>query len=250
MGPEQSDIIIMLKPYDQWKAVSSKAELIERIEKELKLFPGIRPAFSQPIALRVNELISGIKSDIAIKIFGEDINILLDKADDIASVISSIDGARDVAIDQVSGFSQFEVELDRQAMARHKIDTDSINNMLEAAVAGKRSSTVYENLWPVDVIVRLPEHVRQNCETLEDILIASPLGYNVPLSEVADVALADAPARITRENSRRKLIVECNVRGRDIGFCWQWGEISLALRRLISPILSRRYSPAAPGLRS
>jgi cobalt-zinc-cadmium resistance protein CzcA len=217
MGPEQTDLIIILKPYDQWKAVSGKPELIERIEKELKVFPGIRPAFSQPIALRVNELISGIKSEIAIKIFGDDIDTLLHTAERIAPVLSSIDGARDVAIEQVSGFSQFEVKLDRQAMARHKINADNINGMLEAAVAGKSASTLYENLWPVDIVVRLPESVREGKETLESILIASPLGYSVPLSEVASIDLEEAPARITREDSRRKLIVECNVRGRDIG---------------------------------
>jgi len=217
MGPEQTDLMIMLKPYDQWKAVSNKDELIERIEKELKMFPGIRPAFSQPIALRVNELISGIKSDIAIKIFGDDINVLLDTAGNIAPVIARIDGARDVAIEQVSGFSQFEVKLDRQAMARHKINTDSVNDMLEAAIAGRAASVIYENLWPVDVVVRLPDSVRKSRQTLEAILIASPLGYSVPLSEVASIDLAEAPAKITRENSRRKLIVECNVRGRDIG---------------------------------
>ena len=217
MGPEQTDLIIILKPYDQWKAVSGKPELIERIEKELKVFPGIRPAFSQPIALRVNELISGIKSEIAIKIFGDDIDTLLHRAERIAPVLSSIDGARDVAIEQVSGFSQFEVKLDRQAMARHKINADNINGMLEAAVAGKSASTLYENLWPVDIVVRLPESVREGKETLESILIASPLGYSVPLSEVASIDLEEAPARITREDSRRKLIVECNVRGRDIG---------------------------------
>jgi cobalt-zinc-cadmium resistance protein CzcA len=227
MGPEQTDIIIMLKPYNQWKSVSSKAELIERIEKELKIFPGIRPAFSQPIALRVNELISGIKSDIAIKIFGDDIDTLIDTAERIAPVISNIDGARDVAIEQVSGFSQFEVKLDRRSMARHKINADTINNMLEAAIAGKSASTIYENLWPVGVIVRLPEYVRQGKETLEAILITSPLGYSVPLSEVASVNLAEAPARITREDSRRKLIVECNVRGRDIG-----GFVSEAKKKL------------------
>jgi cobalt-zinc-cadmium resistance protein CzcA len=195
MGPEQTDLIIILKPYDQWKAVSGKPELIERIEKELKVFPGIRPAFSQPIALRVNELISGIKSDIAIKIFGDDIDTLLHTAERIAPVLSSIDSARDVAIEQISGFSQFEVKLDRRAMARHKINADNINNMLEAAVAGKSASTLYENLWPVDIVVRLPESVREGKETLESLLIASPLGYSVPLSEVASIDLEEAPAR-------------------------------------------------------
>ena len=217
MGPEQTDMMIMLRPRSQWTTVATKEELVDGIEKELGAFPGIRPAFSQPIALRVNELISGIKSDVAIKIFGNDIDVLLETAERIAPIISGIEGARDVAIERVSGFSQFEVELDRQAMARHKINAENVNDLLEAAVAGKSASTLYENLWPVDVVVRLPEHVRRGEETLKSILIASPMGYSVPLSEVAHIRQVDAPARITREDSRRRLIVECNVRGRDMG---------------------------------
>jgi len=217
MGPEQTDMMIMLRPRSQWTAVATKEELVDGIEKELGAFPGIRPAFSQPIALRVNELISGIKSDVAIKIFGNDIDVLLETAERIAPIIAGIEGARDVAIERVSGFSQFEVELDRQAMARHKINAENVNDLLEAAVAGKSASTLYENLWPVDVVVRLPEHVRRGEETLKAILIASPMGYSVPLSEVAHIRQVDAPARITREDSRRRLIVECNVRGRDMG---------------------------------
>jgi len=217
MGPEQTDMMIMLKPEDQWEVATTKGELVDKIEQELQAFPGIRPAFSQPIALRVNELISGIKSDIAIKIFGEDIDVLLETAERIAPIIAGIEGARDVAIERVSGFSQFEVELDRQAMARHKINAETINDLLEAAVAGKSASTLYENLWPVDIVVRLPEHVRASAETLKSILIASPAGYSVPLGELVRVRQVDAPARITREDSRRRLIVECNVRGRDMG---------------------------------
>jgi len=217
MGPEQTDMMIMLKPRKAWKAVSTKGELIDRIERELQAFPGIRPAFSQPIALRVNELISGIKSDVAVKIFGPDIDLLLATAERIAPVLSGIEGARDVAIERISGFSQFEVALNRQAMARHQINAETINDLLEAAVAGKSASTLYENLWPVDIVVRLPEHVRASEETLTSILIASPTGYSVPLGELAHVTQVDAPAKITREDSRRRLTVECNVRGRDIG---------------------------------
>ena len=217
MGPEQSDLMIMLRPKNQWTAVESKAELIERIDEALKAFPGIRPAFSQPIALRVNELISGIKSDIAIKIFGDDMNVLIETAGHIAPALAAIEGARDVAIEQVSGFSQYNVELDREAMARHKINAETINELLEAAVGGKVASTLYDDLIPVDIVVRLPETARASGPDLAGLLVASPLGYHVPLGEVAHVRLVEAPAQINREDSRRRLLVECNVRGRDIG---------------------------------
>jgi cobalt-zinc-cadmium resistance protein CzcA len=217
MGPEQSDLIIMLKPPEEWTAATSKAQLIEKIDNELKAFPGIRPAFSQPIALRVNELISGIKSDIAIKIFGDDIEVLIETAEAIAPILAGIDGAKDVAIEQVSGFSQYNVELDRQAMARHKINVETVNELLEAAVGGKVVSTLYENLIPVDIVVRLPKEVRTSGSDLAELLVASPMGYSVPLSQIAQIHQVDAPAQINREDARRRLLVECNVRGRDIG---------------------------------
>jgi len=217
MGPEQSDLMIMLTPQDRWTAVKSKAELIEHISEALKAFPGIRPAFSQPIALRVNELISGIKSDVAIKIFGDDMTVLVEAAEQIAPALAGVEGARDVAIEQVSGFSQYEVQLDRAAMARHKINAETINELLEAAVGGKVASTLYDDLIPVDIVVRLPESVRATGPDLAELLVASPLGYHVRLGEVARVAQVDAPAQINREDSRRRLLVECNVRGRDMG---------------------------------
>jgi len=217
MGPEQSDLMIMLTPQDRWTAARSKADLIEHIAEELEAFPGIRPAFSQPIALRVNELISGIKSDVAIKIFGDDMRVLVDAAEQIAPALAGVEGARDVAIEQVSGFSQYEVQLDRVAMARHKINAETINELLEAAVGGKIASTLYDDLIPVDIVVRLPETVRTAGPELAKLLVASPLGYHVRLGDVARIEQVEAPAQINREDSRRRLLVECNVRGRDIG---------------------------------
>ncbi len=236
MGPEQTDLIIMLKPKKQWTTAQSKAELVASIEEELKLFPGIRPAFSQPIALRVNELISGIKSDIAIKIFGDDIDTLIETAEGIAPVLGGIEGARDVAIEQVSGFSQYNVVLDRRAMARHKINVEAVNELLEVAVGGKRASTLYENLVPVDIVVRLPEGGRASGDDLARLLVASPLGYSVPIAQVARIELVEAPAKINREDSRRRLLVECNVRGRDIG-----GFVAEAKARLAG--VERRLPP-------
>lgn len=218
MGPEQTDFIITLKPRSGWSAVESKDELIAGIERELKAFPGIRPAFSQPIALRVNELISGIKSDVAIKIFGDDIPTLVRTAEAMAPILAGIEGAGDVAIEQVSGFAQLNVAPDRSAMARHKISVEAVNEVLEAAVGGRTASTLYDNLVPVDIVVRLGKDGAPAAHAdLGRLLVASPLGYNVPLGEVARIEQVDAPAKVTREDSRRRLLVECNVRGRDIG---------------------------------
>ncbi len=217
MGPEQSDLIIMLRPRSQWTRAGSKADLVEQMEAALAAFPGIRPAFSQPIALRVNELISGIKSDIAIKIFGDDIDTLVATAEAIAPILSGIEGAVDVAIEQVAGFSQYHVEFDRPAMARHKINAESVNELLEVAVGGKVASTAYDGLIGVDIVVRLPGESRGGPDRLASLLVVSPLGYSVPLSEIVRIELRDGYAKINREDSRRRLLVECNVRGRDMG---------------------------------
>jgi cobalt-zinc-cadmium resistance protein CzcA len=217
MGPEQTDLMIMLRPRKEWTAARTKPQLVASIEKELKAFPGIRPAFSQPIALRVNELISGIKSDVAIKIFGDDIDTLIETAEEIAPLLSGIAGARDVAIEQVSGFSQYNIVPDRRAMARHQISVEVINESLEVAVGGKTASTFYENLVPVDIVVRLPETARAGGNDLTRLLVTTPLGYRVPIAEVARIEQVETPAKINREDSRRRLLVECNVRGRDIG---------------------------------
>jgi len=217
MGPEQTDLIITLHPKDRWKKARTKGELVELIEAELKAFPGIRPAFSQPIALRVNELISGIKSDIAIKIFGDDLDRLIDIAGQIAPILGNIDGAADIAIEQVSGFSQTNVELNRREMARHKINADAINELIAVAVGGKKATVLFEGQRQRDIVVRLPEKYRSDPDQLKDLLVASPLGYSVPVGDLANVRKVDAYARINRQDSRRRLLVECNVRGRDIG---------------------------------
>ena len=217
MGPEQSDLLIMLKPKEQWFKGQTKEELVAAINKELGTIPGLRPAFSQPIALRVNELISGIKSDVAIKVFGDDIETLRETGEAIAPILASIEGAEDVKIEQVSGFSQLEVRHKRQAMARHKINAEDINALIETAVGGKVATTVYEGQRAFDVLVRFPENSRNTPDRIAALMVPSPAGYNVPMSELAEIEEIEVPAQISREDSMRRLVVECNVRGRDIG---------------------------------
>jgi cobalt-zinc-cadmium resistance protein CzcA len=217
MGPEQSDFLIMFKPKSQINSNRSKEEIVQAVNNELALFPGIKPAFSQPIALRVNELISGIKSDIAIKIFGDDINILRRTAETIAPILGTIKGAQDVKIEQVSGFSQIELHMNRQAIARHMINVEEINFLVEAAIGGKVATSVFENQKRFDVQVRFPPEHRNDKDMIEKMLVPSSAGYNVPLGELVEIHEVEVPAQISREDSTRRLIVECNVRGRDIG---------------------------------
>jgi cobalt-zinc-cadmium resistance protein CzcA len=217
MGPEQNDVFVMLKPNYEKEFGRSREELVEQINRELSVIPGIRPAFSQPIALRVNELISGIKSDVAVKIFGDNMEVLRATAEAIAPILSEIEGAADVKIEQVSGFAQIEVRLNRQALARHKINIEDINLLVETAVGGGVATTVYEGQKRFAVQVRFPEEKRRDIDAIKQILVHSPAGYNVPLGELATVEEVEVPAQVSREDSIRRLIVECNVRGRDMG---------------------------------
>lgn len=217
MGPEQSDLLIMLKPRKQWRPGMTRERLVGDLNAELAALPGLRPAFSQPIALRVNELISGIKSDVAIKVFGEDMDRLRTTGEAIAPVLAAVPGAEDVKIEQISGFSQLELEHNQAAMARHRINAADVNELIATAVGGRVATTVFEGQRRVAVVVRFPEALRNTPEHLQALLIPSPAGYNVPLADVVSLKEVQVPAQISREDSMRRLTIECNVRGRDIG---------------------------------
>ncbi len=217
MGPEQSDMFIMLTPYDTWTSGKDKETLIEEIREEMLKVPGLKPAFSQPIALRVNELISGIKSDVAIKIFGEDLEKMKAIAEKISPIMAKVKGATDIKIEQVSGFSQIEIEIDREEIARHKINVNLVNLMVEAAIGGKIVTYLLEAERRFAVLVRFPDEYRKNVDSLGAILVNSPLGYSVPLNKIAKINEVDVPAQISRESGERRLTVECNIRGRDMG---------------------------------
>ncbi|MFH1708434.1 MAG: efflux RND transporter permease subunit [Planctomycetota bacterium] len=217
MGPEQSDFLIMLKPRQKWSKGMTKEKLVKEINLELSAIPGLRPAFSQPIALRVNELISGIKSDVAIKVFGEDMEVLRAAGERLAPILASIEGAEDVKIEQVSGLSQLEIQHNREAMARHRINAADINALVEMAIGGKVATTVYEGQRRFDVLVRYPDNLRNSVDGIKALMLSAPAGYKVPLSELATVRVAEVPAQVSREDSMRRLAVECNVRGRDSG---------------------------------
>lgn len=217
MGPEQSDIFIMLKPQKEWKTGRSKEELVQAMQKDLASIPGIRPSFSQPIALRVNELISGIKSDLALKLFGPDLDVLKERANSMAAVLGDIKGAQDVKIEQISGFSQIEIIPDRLEIAKYKINVQDINDLIETAVGGKVATYVIENQMRFAAQVRFPEEYRNSIEELKRLLVPAPDGITVPLGQLAEIREVDAPAQINRENAMRRVVVECNIRGRDLG---------------------------------
>ncbi len=217
MGPEQNDLVIMLRPEKEWTSGRTKEQLVEAIKGELSAIPGVRLSFSQPIALRVNELISGVKSDLAVKIFGPDLDVLKPQADRIASLIGGIRGAEDVKVEQISGAEQIEVVVDRKAIARHKIRVADINELIESAVGGKVATTMIEGQMRFAVLVRYPEKDRSDIAALGRLLVPAPDGSRVPLARLAEIRETESPAQVSREKGMRRVVVECNIRGRDMG---------------------------------
>ncbi len=217
MGPEQTDVFVMLKPRHRWGTGRNKSQLVAAIQRDLAEIPGLRYSFSQPIALRVNELISGVKSDLAIKVFGPDLTILKGFADRAAAALMALRGAQDVKVEQVSGMSQLDVVVDREAAARHGIRIETVNGAIETAVAGCQATTLIEQERRFAVVVRFAEEARRGIPQIERLLVPAPGGERVPLAQIARFQLVEAPAQVSRENGMRRVVVEANVRGRDLG---------------------------------
>lgn len=217
MGVEMSDINVELNPKDQWTTGRSKEELINDMSKQLSKLPGMAFSFSQPIQLRVAELIAGVRSDIAIKLFGEDLEILKEKADEIAKVVTKIKGASDIKVEQVSGLPQLQIKIDRDKIARYGINVANVNQIIETAIGGKSAGEVFEGERRFDLVVRFKNEARNSIDVIKNILVPMPNGSSIPLGQIANVYVEEGPAQISREHSQRRIVVELNVRGRDIG---------------------------------
>ncbi|MBT3880094.1 MAG: efflux RND transporter permease subunit [Candidatus Scalindua sp.] len=216
MGPEISDIYVILKPRRDW-TVNNKDELIEKMNEELNMIPGIAYGFSQPIELRVSELISGVRSDIAIKVFGEDMSILKKKAEEIKGVISRIDGVVEPKVEQVAGLPVLQIEINRESISRYGINISDVQDVIETAIGGKVATQVLEGQKRFDLIVRYSHESRNDINSVKNILINAPAGERVPLGQLASITIEEGPAQISREHSKRRVAVECNLLGRDIG---------------------------------
>lgn len=217
MGPNISDPIIILKPRDEWKTASTKEELVEKIREELEKIPGIGLNITQPIALKVDELISGVKSQVAIKIFGDDMGVLEAKADEIAKVMAALNGVTDLRVEQTAGQPYITVDIDRRKIARYGINIADIQEIIETAVGGKVATDVFEGDRRFSVLLRFPEEKRNSVEAIGNIFVKASNGANIPLSMLARVYMSEGPVQISRENSKRRVVIESNVEGRDIG---------------------------------
>jgi len=218
MGPNISDGYVMLKDREEWpNPDKSKVQLLDDIQEKLELLPGNAYEISQPIQLRFNELISGVRSDLGVKVFGDDLNQLLKSGNEIAEVINSIPGAEGVKVEQVSGLPVLSVEADRPALYRYGLNVADVQDVLAAATGGEDAGLVFEGDRRFAIVVRLTETLRSDLKALERLPISLPQSGYVPLGEVATLNLAPGANQISRENGKRRLVVSANVRGRDLG---------------------------------
>lgn len=216
MSMEAADLILVLKPKKEWTSAKSFDELAEKMSKKLEEIPGVTGGFQFPVQMRFNELISGGRQDVVCKIFGEDLDSLTFYADKLGTVARTVKGARDLYVETVTGLPQIIVDYNRPALAQFGLDIETANKTLQAAFAGAIAGQVFENERRFDLVVRLSEQDRHSLEDVQNLLIATPSGNQIPLSQVADVSIKVGPNQIQREDAQRRITVGFNVRGRDV----------------------------------
>jgi cobalt-zinc-cadmium resistance protein CzcA len=216
MGVELSDLFITLKPRAQWKRATSQAEMVDVIQRVLRDMPGQKIALTQPIEMRMNEMISGVRGDLAIKIFGDDFDVLVAKAREVEVVLRAIPGATDVSTEQLTGQPVLEIRVLQDQIARYGIPAKAVLDLVES-LGTKPLGEVVEGQLRFPLVVRLPEKLRQSPEAIGSILVAGPAGERIPLGRLAKIQIVEGPATITREWGQRRITIQCNVRGRDVG---------------------------------
>ncbi|QTY28247.1 CusA/CzcA family heavy metal efflux RND transporter [Flavobacterium sp. CS20] len=216
MSMQDSDVIVRLKPKSEWTSVETKEELAELIKEKLSIIPNMELEFTQPIEMRFNELITGVRSDIAIKIFGEDLQILAQKGNEVKSLVENVEGVGDISVEKIVGLPQMAVKYNRQKIARYGLNIQDINDVITAGFSGLKSGVVFEGERRFDLVVRLKKESRNELSDLKNLMIDTPNNGKIPLNEVADIAYDKGPAKISRDQTRRRIVVGINVRNRDL----------------------------------
>ena len=216
MSMEESDVIIKLKPKSEWVSAKTKDELADKFKEALAIIPGMEVEFTQPIEMRFNELITGVRADIAIKIFGEDLNVLSKKGNEIKKLIENVEGASDISVEKIAGLPQMSIVYDRKKVARYGLHIEDINNMISMGFSGAVIGSVFEGEKRFDLAIRLDEDNRTGISSLENLYIDSPTGIKIPLHELATITHTKGPAKISRDDTKRRIVVGINVRNRDL----------------------------------
>jgi cobalt-zinc-cadmium resistance protein CzcA len=216
-GVDKTGYVGVLYNKSEWQSDISREELTRKMREAIETIPGIGFGFSQPIQCRIDELVAGTRAQLILKLFGEDLEILKSKADEIARVLAKIEGGTDLLTEKVTGQPYLTVEIDRSKIARYGLNISDVQSIIEIAIAGKPASRFYEENRSFDITVRLPEASRNSIETIGNILVPTANGSNIPLSQLAKISLAEGPAQISREDGLRRIGIEMNIQGRDMG---------------------------------
>ncbi len=216
MPMDIADMFLILKPKDQWTSATNKEELINKIKDKLAFIPGVNYEFSQPLALRFNELMTGVRQDVAIKLFGEDLDILSNYAKKMVTIITTVDGVADLKAEATKGLPQMTVKYERSKIAQYGLNIQNLNTIVRTAFSGETAGIVFEGEKRFDLVVRLKDEHKQNINDLRNIYVSLPNGTQIPLKEIAKINYQSGPMQISREGTNRRTYVGINVRGRDI----------------------------------
>lgn len=231
MGTELTDLFVTFRPRDEWTRATTQEELTILIQQELRDLPGPRFAMTQPIEMRMNEMISGVRSDAAAILYGDDLDVMVSKAAEIEQILKSIEGAADVKVEQVTGQPVLQIRIRQDEIARYGISANAVLDLVES-LGSKQVGEIYEGQLRFPLVIRLPESVRADQQAIESILVATPTGERIPLSRLATIETVEGPNTINREWYQRRITVEANIRGRDMG-----SFVAEARRRVAEEIL-------------
>ena len=216
MPMDLADIFVILAPKEEWVTTDSKEKLVEMMKEELERIPGVNYEFTQPIEMRFNELLEGVREDVAIKLYGEDINMLANKAEEISKIIAGTKGIGDMRVEATTGLPQMTVQYNRHKLAQYGLNVEALNMVIQSAFAGGKAGVIFEGEKRFDLVVRLDEKHRKSIEDLKSLYVNLPNGTQIPLKEVANISYKPGPMQISRDNTNRRTYVGINVRGRDI----------------------------------
>ena len=216
MPMEVADVMVILKPKKEWTSAKTKEEMMAKMDAVLADLPGVTTEFTQPIQMRFNELMTGVRSDVGIKIFGEDIDRLVSYGDQVVAIVQSIEGVVDARAESISGLPQISVNYDKDKLALYGLNVGDLNQLVRMGFAGEKTGVVYEGEKRFDMVVRMQESARQDINDLENMYVSLPSGSQIPLGQVAEIKMERGPAQISREQGKRRIIIGFNVRDRDV----------------------------------
>lgn len=250
MPIEVGDIMVKMKPKSEWVSADSKEEMFEMMEEKLSIIPGLSFEFTQPIQMRFNELMTGVREDIAVKIFGESMDVLFQKAKEAEKMIKSIQGVGDLRVEQVTGLPQMVVRYNRDRVAQYGLNIADLNQTLKTGFAGEKAGVVFENERRFDMVIRLEESQRQDIDNIRNLFVTLPNGSQIPMKEVASIEVEHGPMQISRENTRRRITIGINARGRDVESLTKEIDKKLSDKLDLPPGYSIAYGGAFENLKS